>query len=280
MSFFFSPEISRAASGNEKVSIRRGVHAPKFILKMSRGDTVKAFKAANLDCQFSVSCLLRASPQNCVLPTVRDFQRNVCPVISSCQLLSGEGMCSKEGLDLLNSSTWDKSCALNTCEKCPSPAITVPQTISQKKVSVPQWETRVSTTKKDKKGNAKKVNSLWPVELTLQQAVDKLKGKVPALKAHIYRAANQWKCCKEDLENLEPGTVLTIEDFQMNIEVQFFQITTSAFFGANQEQRAMAPMFIAFRKTPDSPVTKGGLVFISEDLGHDFHQVCYCQCLL
>ena len=267
---------------------------------MSRGDTVKAFKAANPDCQFSVSCLLRASPQNCVLPTVRDFQRNVCPVhsdarylmecvrkeellpmvISSCQLLSGEGMCSKEGLDLLNPSTWDKSCALNTCEKCPSPAITVPQTISQKKVSVPQWETRVSTTKKDKKGNAKKVNSLWPVELTLQQAVDKLKGKVPALKAHIYRAANQWKCCKEDLENLQPGTVLTIEDFQMNIEVQFFQITTSAFFGANQEQRAMAPMFIAFRKTPDSPVTKGGLVFISEDLGHDFHQVCYCQCLL
>ena len=43
--------------------------------------------------------------------------------------------------------------------------------------------------------------------------------------------------------------------------------------GPNQEQRMMFPIFIALRKTPESPVTKGGLVFLSEDLAHDFHQV-------
>ena len=43
--------------------------------------------------------------------------------------------------------------------------------------------------------------------------------------------------------------------------------------GTNQEQRMMFPILIALRKTPESPVTKGGLVFLSEDLAHDFHQV-------
>ena len=36
----------------------------------------------------------------------------------------------------------------------------------------------------------KKVNSLWPVEMTMQEVVDKLKEKVPRLKGHIFRATN------------------------------------------------------------------------------------------
>ena len=86
-SFFFSPEISRATPGKESVSIRRGVHAPKFLLKMSRSDAVKAFKVANPDYKFSASTLLRAVPQNCVLPKARDFQRNVCSIHSNVRYL-------------------------------------------------------------------------------------------------------------------------------------------------------------------------------------------------
>ena len=67
--------------------------------------------------------------------------------------------------------------------------------------------------------------------------------------------------------------MLTIEDYQMNLVVQFFETTTTFFMGPNQEQRMMFPIFIALRKTPESPVTKGGLVFLSEDLAHNFHQV-------
>ena len=93
----------------------------------------------------------------------------------------------------------------------------MPSKLNEKKVTVPQWETRKSKTKKDKK-----VNSLWPVEMTMQEVVDKLKEKVPGLKGHIYRATNQWRCCKADIENIQPGTVLTIEDYQMNLVVQFF----------------------------------------------------------
>ena len=107
----------------------------------------------------------------------------------------------------------------------------------------------------------------------MEKAAKKLQDELPALKAHIYRAANQWKCFKADMENLHPGTLLSIEDYQMNLVIQFYETTTSSFMGANQEQRAMFPIFLAFRKTPSSPVTKGGLVFLSEDLSHDFHQV-------
>ena len=35
----------------------------------------------------------------------------------------------------------------------------------------------------------------------------------------------------------------------------------------------MYPVLVAFRKTANAPVTNGGLVFLSEDLKHDFHQV-------
>ena len=109
--------------------------------------------------------------------------------------------------------------------------------------------------------------------MTMQEVVDKLKEKVPGLKGHIYRATNQWRCCKADIENIQPGTVLTIEDYQMNLVVQFFETTTTSFMGPNQEQWMMFPILISLRKTPESPVTKGGLVFLLEDLPHDFHQV-------
>ena len=236
-SFFFSPDISRVTPGKDKVSIRRGVYAPKYLLKMSRMEAVKAFKSENWECPFSVSTLLCEAPQNCVLPKAQDFQRNVCPVhsnvcylmetmrkegilpisCSSCQLLCCEAMCSKEGLNQLETGTWDRSCALGNCKDCPILTIKVPESLQQKNVTVPQWEVRPSPTKK-----GKKVNSLWPVELTVQEAAKKLSSKMSGLKAHIYRAANQWKCCKADLENLKPGCLLTIEDYQMNLTVEFF----------------------------------------------------------
>ena len=161
---------------------------------------------------------------------------------SSCRPLCGEAMCSKEGLDILSTDTWSKACPLGSCDKCPKLIIKVPNKLTQKKVTVPQWEIRKSKTKKDKK-----VNSLWPVEMTMQEVVDKLKEKVPGLKGHIFRAANQWRCCKADIENIQPGTVLTIEDYQMNLVVQFFETTTTSFMGTNQEQRMMFPILIALR---------------------------------
>ena len=69
--FLFSPEVSQAATGNEKVSIWRGVYAPKFILKKSRMETVKALK---VECPFAASTLLHEVPQECVFPKARDIQ--------------------------------------------------------------------------------------------------------------------------------------------------------------------------------------------------------------
>ena len=59
----------------------------------------------------------------------------------------------------------------------------------------------------------------------------------------------------------------------MNLVLQFFETTTTAFMGANQEQRMMYPVMVMLRLTPGGPVIKGGVIFISEDLQHDFQQV-------
>lgn len=109
--------------------------------------------------------------------------------------------------------------------------------------------------------------------MTVAALAAKYEEQIGSLAAHIYRAAHQWDSFKEQQENLEPGTVLSVEDYQMNLTVEHFETTTSAFMGANTEQLAMYPIAIYFRLKEGEPVRKAGLVLMSEDRKHDYHQV-------
>ena len=139
-------------------------------------------------------------------------------------------------------------------------------------VTVLQWATIECPRKQ------KKVHTLVPMTLSLEEAARRHDEQLNTLTGHVYRAARQWQACKLDIQNLGEGEVLSIEDYQMNLEISFTECTTSGFF--NKDQLAMHPSMVHYKDPVSQSIKKGGLIFISEDMAHDFHQVCCRQILL
>ena len=117
----------------------------------------------------------------------------------------------------------------------------------------------------------KKVFSLYPEELTLQTAIDKLRNCLPKLCNHIYTAHRQWQAHSLLRNNLDESSVITVEDYQMNIEVEFKENQTSLAYSANKLTFAMYPVCVEY--VADGVVKKGAITFISGDKKHDHEQV-------
>ena len=77
--FVFLPENTRSVPGQQQVSVRYGVRLPKFLLLRSRESIASDFKEKYPDCPYKTSTIGREFPQNAVMPTSRDVERNTCP---------------------------------------------------------------------------------------------------------------------------------------------------------------------------------------------------------
>ena len=75
------------------------------------------------------------------------------------------------------------------------------------------WGTKYDTVK------LKKINNIHDYEFTLSQLAAKFDEELPKLTRHIFNAAHQWRACKSTAENLGPEVLMTIEDYQQNIQV-------------------------------------------------------------
>ena len=299
--FVLRPENARATPGNDTVSVSYGVRKPKYILLHSRNKIAGDFKAANPDCKFSISTIKREFPQNAVTATSRDNERNTCPVHanirrivtalnnvlrknslsmipSSCRELCTHVMCSSNLVSNEEPISWVETCVLGTCTQCPILDITYPAELGVKEVKFSIWESqKVKVTKTNIKTKKivtieKDVFTLYPKTMSLDEAVAKLKSLIPNLKLHIYTAHKQWKAHEILRSNLIPGAIITIEDFQMNLEVTYRQAPTSQAYSSNKVSVAMYPLCVEYLDS-DGKLCEGGIVFLSEDKLHDHQQI-------
>lgn len=281
-----NPQNTRAVPGQDKVSVRYGVRREKYLLLKSRDQIAKDFKELYPECPFSISTIKREFPQNAVTPTSRDLERNSCPVHAnarrmvralhnagaakdiskSCRIMSSLVMCEAETVDFSDPLTWREDCAMRTCKNCPNIATEDPL-LGEKTIMFSQWGLEWS----DEKG--KKVYGLNPRSKTVNATLLNLSESLPALCKHIYVAHHQWQAHKSARENLQEGSVITVEDYQQNLEVVYNEAPTSMAYSSNKLTVAIYPVCVEFISPETKKLEKGAITFISKDKKHDYMQV-------
>ena len=72
--------------------------------------------------------------------------------------------------------------------------------------------------------------------------------------------------------SIKPGDLLYVCDYQMNGTVLHVDSTTTSKMGANTCQFCIYPVFVMVGLV-DGAVVRGGVIFLSRDLKHDWRQV-------
>ena len=171
----------------------------------------------------------------------------------------------------LDPSTWNQSCALGQCSSCPNLEIELP-TNTDIVSHFLQWK-KGNTSKLDRNGNPKEVYSLFPVSVKLCEGVQMLSNFFPKLKVHVYVASHQYEALRLRTESLKLGDLLTVEDYTMNIDINYCESTTSSHYSANVTSFAGYPIAVRYVDPLTLKPAKGAILFISEDKRHDFQQV-------
>ena len=101
--------------------------------------------------------------------------------------------------------------------------------------------------------------------------MQELNNKVKHLRSHIYTAHQQWDAHSILRDKLDDDSIITIEDYQMNMELNYAENPTSLAFSTNKVTFALYPVCVEY--TVDGKLRKGAIAFISEDKLHDHQQV-------
>ena len=67
---------------------------------------------------------------------------------------------------------------------------------------------------------------------------------MPKLKQHIYIANKQWNAHASARENLTTDSLITIEDYQRNIEVEYIEQPTSMAYSSNKLTVVVYPIYL------------------------------------
>ena len=296
--FVLRPDNSRACPGQEKVSIKYGVRRPKFLLRRSRHAIATAFLTEYPDCPFRASTIIREFPQNAVTATARDRQRNSCPyhcnarrlinalhkadiatnVSSSCRGMVWSTMCNDETIDHDDPTQWNADCVYRICKNCPTLKIDIPTEKKKQIITYSQWKYGFDQKKKDKqlkknpnKKDAGKVFGLFNVTETIEAAVENFLALLPKMRSHIYTAYCQWNAHAVNRVNLDGFSIITIEDYQQNLEIVLMENPTSTAYSTNKVTIALYPICVEYKI--DNVLHKGAVVFLSDDKKHDLQQV-------
>ena len=128
---------------------------------------------------------------------------------------------------------------------------------------------------------SRKKFGLWRKSMTVEELAEDLAADVIRMKRHVYTASRIWESCSQDLQRLRPGLdVVTIEDFQKNLEICHAEIPTSMGFSANSIAIAMYPVAVKFRRilqNQESKFESAWVIFVSPDLRHDNQQIAVME---
>ena len=99
-----------------------------------------------------------------------------------------------------------------------------------------------------------------------------LENMCKQLRKHIYTAHMQWNAHVQVRENLCYETFISVEGYQMNMEVMYGENPNSLAYSANKLTIAMYPICIEL-KAADGTIAKGAITFMSEGKEHSHQQI-------
>lgn len=171
-----------------------------------------------------------------------------------------------DGVNPLDPTSWREECATGSCDDCPKPSFAVPPNQEERSVTYSTWTS--------KKVDGRRKFALYNVSQPIQQLADELPSDLVAIKRHVYTAAVTWAKCRQSKSQLRPGAIVTVEDYQRNIEFKAVaENPTALAFSANSEPLACYPIGVDFVMPGEEEVKTGAMVFISADTRHDHQQV-------
>ena len=108
--------------------------------------------------------------------------------------------------------------------------------------------------------------------LPVQEAVDQLIAALPELKRHIFTAHMQWHAHDTARRNLDQYSVITVEDYQQNMEIVYGEMPTSTAYSGNKLTVAMYPLVFEYLDD-NGNLGKAAYGFMLDDKKHDHQQV-------
>ena len=155
--------------------------------------------------------------------------------------------------------------------------IVVPQARERQLIMYSMWKYGIDEKKKAKqltknpeKKNPGKMFGLFSVT-TIDEAIHNFLKLIPKLKDYIFSAYCQWNAHAINRQNLCNNSVITIEDYQQNLEVIHSENPTSMAYSSNKTTVALFCICVEFLL--DGVIQKGAVVFLSDDKDHDAQQV-------
>ena len=209
-------------------------------------------------------------------------------------------MCDDESIEASDPVQWNRECATGKCHNCPTPSIEIPLEKAKKVISFSLWEYGVDEVKKKKQEakakeakdaemedasesggvvaeEKKKVKTdgrvfrLFRHAASVEETVQLLLEKLRKLKTHTYNAYCQWNAHVQNRSTLDDSSVITIEDYQQNLEIEYNEMPTSMAFTSNKTTVALYPIVVEYNI--NGVVLKGAIIFLSDDKIHDMQQV-------
>ena len=116
--------------------------------------------------------------------------------------------------------TWEESCALQICNKCPKLNVTLPIEAMRIEVIYSVWDKKEEMMLRKGSMVVKEVYGLQTKVKSLQELMDEISQEMPSIKRHVYVANKQWYAHKHIRQVMTENTLLTVEDYQMNIVLE------------------------------------------------------------
>ena len=201
---------------------------------------------------------------------------DVVTIPQSCRELATSVMYQSPTVCMTQPTTWRIDCVTNKCKGCPGLQVALPENLLRKSITFSMWESKkvkITKTDKNNKTNAieKSVFSLYPYTTTVEDAVEKLKVLAKTLTWHIYTSHRQWSAHDVQRSCLDANSIITVEDYQMNIEVVYNENLTSLACSSNEKTVALYPICVEFLNNKGE-LGKGAIAFLSDDKIHDHLQ--------
>ena len=122
---------------------------------------------------------------------------------------------------------------------CPGLKWDLPDSLLQQSISFSLWASKeMEITELDENNKSKTVKkqfSPFTKKQTVGEVLERLRVMVVGLKWHIYTAHRQWTGHDVHRTNLNSESIITIEDYQMNMEVDYRENLTSLAYSTNKK---------------------------------------------
>ena len=174
-------------------------------------------------------------------------------------------MCANDSVRAVEPTQWNHDCVHGICKECPVPVIDILAEKAKKVISYSLWGYGIDEVKKKKheakakeaitmeikQGKIKKpdgkVFGLFRHAESIEETVQKFIGMLGKLKVHVYTAYCQWNAHSLNRLGLDDESVITIEDYQENLEIEYSENPTSLAYSSNKTTVELYPIVAEYK---------------------------------